>query len=842
MSSPYLLVPIAFLSVFLYLITLLLSKLSVIKKSSYRKIWNVVLLTTFLVTAILGLILAIQVNLKLKIPYLKQILKWHVDFGIGMTFVAVFHFLWHWSYYLNLLKAGKPSEKEKTGNNIAESINTEPAFTINNLPYRFTAILLGFTTIVTQLVLLREFLMVFGGNELIIGIILAIWMIITATGAYLGKLVKIEKLTSLSLPGAFIFLGSLPAITVFLTDFLKNIVFQPGLEFSAFKIIYSTTVVLIPFCFLAGFLFTQIAVLHSTISQTKKIDKIYAFESIGSILGGLIFSYFLADTLTTFQVLGIILFINVLVSVYMMQKKRMIRSILVAASLILAITPFLINADKIIKQFLFVNQDLTYLKDTPFGNLAVTDYGAQQNFYENNVLLFTTENTISNEEAAHYAMIEHPDPKKVLLISGGISGITSEILKYNIDRLDYVELNPWIFKIGFDYTASLNNRKINIIVDDARLFVKKTNNRYDVIIISLPEPVTAQINRYYTIEFYRDLKKILNPGGIVSFSLSATANYMSDKAVELNSTIYKTVKSVFNHVFVFCGEKNYFVLSDRPLRYDITDLFEERGIENNYVNKYYLDDDLIVQRSNYFISALKSKVKINRDFYPVSYFNQIGLWLSHFKANKTLLSIVFLILLTLFLLFLVKSHPANLGMFTAGFAASSMEILLILVFQVIYGYIYVVMGAFFAVFMTGLASGTLSRSRLISDPGLKTLYVLQIIMIALLLLSIPIIVILKGLTAYKIWVYIICFGLLFLIASLVGVYFSAATAMQKKKYQAVAAGVYSVDLIGSSIGAMITSTLLIPLMGIYSTIGIISVFSLSVLLIIYLKSKRRFPE
>ncbi len=836
MSSPYLLLPIAFLSVFFYLITLLLSKLSVIQRSSHRKIWNVILLITFLVTALLGLILAVQVNLKLKIPYLKQILKWHVDFGIGMTFVAVFHFIWHWSYYTGLFKSGKHSEIQRKKGDIADSENNVIPENIRILPYRFTAILLGFTTIITQLVLLREFMMVFGGNELIVGIILANWMIITATGAYLGKLVRIDKLSALSLPGAFIFLGSLPALTVFLMDYLKNIVFQPGVEFSAIKIVYSAAIVLIPFCLLSGFLFTSIAVLYSAASGRKNIDKIYALESVGSILAGLIFSYFLAGTLTTFQVLGIILFINVIVSAFMIQKKIPLRVILVMAALMVSITPFLFNADKIIRQYLFVNQDLTYLKDTPFGNLAVTDYGTQQNFYENNVLLFTTENTIANEEAVHYAMIQHPNPKNVLLISGGISGITNEILKYNIKKLDYVELNPWIFKLGLDYTSSLNSPKINIIVDDARLYVKKTTNRYDVIIINLPEPVTAQINRYYTQEFYKDIKKILNPDGIVSFSLPATANYMSDKAVELNSTIYKTVKNVFGHVLVFCGEKNYFVLSDKPLQYNITDLFEKKGIENSYVNKYYMDDDLITQRSNYFLSSLKSKVKMNRDFYPVSYFNQIGLWLSHFKENKTLLTIVFMLLLMLLILFIYKSHPANLGMFTAGFTASSMEILFILVFQVIYGYIYVVMGTFFAVFMAGLAIGTWTRDKIISQPSIRTLYLLQILMIVVFLVSMPIITILKGLIAYKTWVYIICFGQIFIIASLVGIYFSVATVMHKKSIRFVAAEVYSVDLIGSSAGAMITATLLIPLLGIFGAIGIISILSVLTTGIIYLKS------
>ena len=42
--------------------------------------------------------------------------------------------------------------------------------------------------------------------------------------------------------------------------------------------------------------------------------------------------------------------------------------------------------------------------------------------------------------------------------------------------------------------------------------------KYDVVIIDLPDPSTAQINRFYTIEFFNELKKILNKGWVVSIS------------------------------------------------------------------------------------------------------------------------------------------------------------------------------------------------------------------------------------------------------------------------------------------------------------------------------------
>ncbi len=113
---PYALVPIGIAIILIYALTYLFYRAGIILKKTHRQIWNTGLLLTFFITAVLGLLLAVQVNFKLEIPWIKELLVWHVDFGIGMSIVAVFHFTWHWSYYRNLLRdssiKSKPVPKE----------------------------------------------------------------------------------------------------------------------------------------------------------------------------------------------------------------------------------------------------------------------------------------------------------------------------------------------------------------------------------------------------------------------------------------------------------------------------------------------------------------------------------------------------------------------------------------------------------------------------------------------------------------------------------------------------------------------------------------------------------
>lgn len=86
----------------LYLLTFFAARRDAIKKSTHRKIWNGLLLITFLVSGLLGLFLAIQINYDLKLNWFATLLYWHVEFGIAMAVISIFHLLWHLKYWKNI--------------------------------------------------------------------------------------------------------------------------------------------------------------------------------------------------------------------------------------------------------------------------------------------------------------------------------------------------------------------------------------------------------------------------------------------------------------------------------------------------------------------------------------------------------------------------------------------------------------------------------------------------------------------------------------------------------------------------------------------------------------------
>ena len=97
-------IPILSALLVLYFFSIWLVKTNKITLFVQRRFWNFVLLVTFLVSGILGLILAVSIDQKINLPWYLQFLNLHVKFGIAMSLVSIFHLIWHLPYYKTILK------------------------------------------------------------------------------------------------------------------------------------------------------------------------------------------------------------------------------------------------------------------------------------------------------------------------------------------------------------------------------------------------------------------------------------------------------------------------------------------------------------------------------------------------------------------------------------------------------------------------------------------------------------------------------------------------------------------------------------------------------------------
>jgi hypothetical protein len=89
---------------FFYILTRILCSFKIIKLPLHKKIWNIILAFTFFLSSTLGLILAISIDNKISTTWYRPMLWWHVEAGIAMSIIAIFHFLERIKYYLNIFK------------------------------------------------------------------------------------------------------------------------------------------------------------------------------------------------------------------------------------------------------------------------------------------------------------------------------------------------------------------------------------------------------------------------------------------------------------------------------------------------------------------------------------------------------------------------------------------------------------------------------------------------------------------------------------------------------------------------------------------------------------------
>ena len=100
----YFLLPVLLGTAGAYGITWVLSNRRIMSIKMHRRIWNVVLLIATVISALLGIYLILEIDFDVSVSLPFDPLFWHVEAGIAMGMIAVFHIAWHWRYFEKMLK------------------------------------------------------------------------------------------------------------------------------------------------------------------------------------------------------------------------------------------------------------------------------------------------------------------------------------------------------------------------------------------------------------------------------------------------------------------------------------------------------------------------------------------------------------------------------------------------------------------------------------------------------------------------------------------------------------------------------------------------------------------
>ncbi len=183
-------------------------------------------------------------------------------------------------------------------------------------------------------------------------------------------------------------------------------------------------------------------------------------------------------------------------------------------------------------------QEIDVVETQDFGLCLVLDGKVQSSLVDE---------FIYHEALVHPAMVTHPCPEKVLVIGGGEGGTVREVLKHNIVKdVVMVDIDEEVIRVSKTFMPQLSagafeDKRLKLVIDDGRAYLKKTNERYDVILIDVTDPLPEGPSYLlYTKQFYELVKERLKPDGLMA--TQATSVFYSRKSYTL---IYNTLRQVF---------------------------------------------------------------------------------------------------------------------------------------------------------------------------------------------------------------------------------------------------------------------------------------------------------
>jgi len=755
------------------------------------------------------------------------------------------------------------------------------------IPLAYSA--LGAFSMVMQTILLREFFVVAAGNEISFGIAMGGWLLGVGAGSICGAFFSARRSrtatafawTALALAAA----APLLLATVRCLHLLGAV--SQGSLLPLAKTLYLIPILSMPFSFLSGFAFPLAAKLRPQPEENhpRLLVGAYVWECLGALAGSIAYTFWLVgkyDPLLIIELFTLPLLVGSgwLALATSGKKKLAVHLLALTLNLVAIFSGGAgrIDAWLVQQRWLGISSsELIANRDSKYQNLQLGFRHGQYSLYANGQLAAVFPDDDPQRILAAQIISQHPRPKDILIVGAASGGLAKHLLRYKIARLTTVEIDAEFSDLITDHLdaadrSALRDPRLRMLVMDGRRFVKLAaragpgSQRFDLAFINQPDALTAQLNRYYTREFFLDLKKILTPGGVVALRLSASENYASDIINPYTSVIFQTLKSVFPFIAVSPGPTSAFFASARKAIVTTeSQVLAERyralaltpaGLDRIFTSLY-------PPEKTASISAALQKHKtrdLNRDQRPIAYFlgGRILGWSSgspltglfHLlgKVNFTMVLMTMgLLLLPVFLLTLFR-RKKRVGLAqvlpaaaSGGFAGLSVEITAIFIFQNSWGFVYQAIGLLIALFMLGLGSGAALTSRYIernfppAEKAARWLAGIQMLIAVLNLSCLPLLRI-----NFKLgWS-----GQLLLAAwlggmgLLVGAILPLGMRVMRSLPAGLSAGLLNAgDYLGGAIGSLVMAALFLPLLGTENSLLLISLLSLVSALLLLLAAR-----
>jgi len=271
-------------------------------------------------------------------------------------------------------------------------------------------------------------------------------------------------------------------------------------------------------------------ILKNRLEFRELVAHVLTFDYLGALAASLLFPILLVPKLGMVRSALLFGLINAgvaLWSTYLFRNELGARALLRAACVVVlvALGAGMVGAEKITQAAdnnLYADE-VIFARDTRYQRIVLTKWKDDVRLFLSSHLQFSSRDEYRYHEAlVHPGLASLPGARRVLVLGGGDGLALREILKYpDVTSVTLVDLDPEMIRLfsTHPYLVTLNqhsltNPRVHVINADAFVWLDRSSESYDFIVVDFPDPTNYSLGKLYTTAFYRLMAKHLSAQGL----------------------------------------------------------------------------------------------------------------------------------------------------------------------------------------------------------------------------------------------------------------------------------------------------------------------------------------
>ncbi|HET9326878.1 MAG TPA: fused MFS/spermidine synthase [Candidatus Eisenbacteria bacterium] len=428
---------------------------------------------------------------------------------------------------------------------------------------RVLAFLSGLVTLALEVLWTRMFSQVLHNSVYTFSIILVIFLVALALGSLLahrliGSSREPSNVLALLLGAGAVLTSVSPWLFFALTGGLRYIAEQSGWIAYQLTVFTLSGLVMMPATIALGTVFPYLLRLGETPARSagRTVGELVAINTLGGIAGSLLAGFAFLSWFGLWSSIRLVALVAIagLPLIAVRGSAAGLRWTMAAASLATILITGLVRPPAV-RLDPAEEERLVDLREGPAGTVAVIQNANGRVIKVNNH--YTLGGTAALRDERRQGMLPlllHPHPRDVYYLGMGTGITASAALVPGVSRITVCELVPDVITMARrhfgPYVGELfTDRRVRLVAEDGRTFLRATDERFDVIISDLFVPWEARTGSLYSLEHFRSARDHLLPGGV--FAQWLPLYQLSRREFQI---IARTMLEVFPHVTVWRGD------------------------------------------------------------------------------------------------------------------------------------------------------------------------------------------------------------------------------------------------------------------------------------------------